>query len=180
MKQQIIAMRLNASGIRDTAQSLPICPNTVLRALKKQDAVLESVNTALLRTLHPAEVAWGIERAGEAEVDAMGSFVGNKDHPCWLGHAIDHQTGKVLASVFGRRNDEVFVQLKALLEPFGLTRSYPDHWGAYPRHLDPDVHDPGKRHTQKIERQHLTLRTRMKRLVRKTICCSKTSQMALI
>src|SRR6266699_5810545 len=36
---------------------------------------------------------------------------------------------------------------------------------------------PGKRNTQKIERKHLTLRTRMKRLVRKTICFSKTTQM---
>jgi IS1 family transposase len=37
----------------------------------------------------------------------------------------------------------------------------------------PEVHCPGKRHTQKIERKHLTLRTRMKRLVRKTICLLK-------
>ena len=35
----------------------------------------------------------------------------------------------------------------------------------------------GKRNTQKIERKHLTLRTRIKRLVRKTICFSKTIQM---
>jgi IS1 transposase/MaoC like domain len=52
-----------------------------------------------------------------------------------------------------------------------------DYWGAYTRHLDPDVHCPGKRNTQKIERKHLTLRTRIKRLVRKTICFSKTTQM---
>src|SRR5438093_5073312 len=88
-----------------------------------------------------------------------------------------HHTGKVLAYVFGRRTDEVFLQLKALLEPFGLTRYYTDHWGAYTRHLDPDVHSPGKRNTQKIERKHLTLRTRIKRLVRKTICFLKTTQM---
>jgi IS1 transposase len=35
----------------------------------------------------------------------------------------------------------------------------------------------GKRHTQKIERKHLTLRTRIKRLARKTICFSKSSVM---
>jgi insertion element IS1 protein InsB len=88
-----------------------------------------------------------------------------------------HHTGAVLAYVFGRRKDEVFLQLKALLEPFGLTRYYTDHWGAYSRHLDPDVHSPGKRNTQKIERKHLTLRTCIKRLVRKTICFSKSIQM---
>jgi len=34
-----------------------------------------------------------------------------------------------------------------------------------------------KRNTQQIERKHLTLRTRMKRLARKTICFSKSIQM---
>ena len=179
VKQQIIDMSLNASGVRDTARVLRISTDTVLRELRKKEAALESVNTSLLRTLNPAEVAWDVERAdeAEAEMDEMWSFVGHKGNPRWLWHAIDHHTGKVLAYVFGRRKDEVFLQLKALLEPFGLTRYYTDYWGAYTRHLDPDVHCPGKRNTQKIERKHLTLRTRIKRLVRKTICFSKSIQM---
>jgi insertion element IS1 protein InsB len=82
-----------------------------------------------------------------------------------------------LAYVFGRRKDEVFLKLKALLEPFGITRYFTDYWGAYTRHLDAAEHQPGKRHTQKIERKHLTLRTRIKRLARKTICFSKSIQM---
>jgi len=106
---------------------------------------------------------------------------GGREETCCKGTRLaptqHHQTGKVLAYVFGRRQDQVFLRLKALLEPFGLTRFYTDHWGAYTRHLDPDVHSPGKRNTQKIERQHLTLRARIKRLVRKTICFSKTIQM---
>ncbi len=83
VKQTIIDMSLNASGVRDTARSLHICPNTVLRELKKKEAVLESVNTALLRTLNPAEVAWDMERAGEAEaeMDEMWSFVGQQRQP---------------------------------------------------------------------------------------------------
>src|SRR5438874_9400109 len=88
-----------------------------------------------------------------------------------------HHTGVVVADVFGRRKDAVFLQRKAWLEPFGLTRFYTDHWGAYTRHLDAEVHSPGKRNTQKIARKHLTLRMRIKRLVRKTICFSKTIQM---
>ena len=58
-----------------------------------------------------------------------------------------------------------------------LNVGYTDYWGAYTRHLDPEEHTPDKRNTQKIERKHLTLRTRIKRLVRKTICFSKTMQM---
>jgi IS1 family transposase/transposase-like protein len=177
VKQLIIEMSLNASGVRDTARSLHISTDTVLSELKKKEPALESVNTALLRTLNPEEVTVDIERPGEAEMDEMWSFVARKSNPRWLWHAIDHQTGKVLAYVFGRRKDEVFLKLKALLDPFGLTHYYTDKWGAYTRHLDPEQHTVSKRGTQKIERKHLTLRTRIKRLVRKTICFSKSTQM---
>jgi insertion element IS1 protein InsB len=119
----------------------------------------------------------GIQKVDEAEVDEMWSFVGHKKAPRWLWHAIDHCTGSVLAYVFGRRQDEVFVELKRLLEPFGITRYYTDHWGAYERHLTGEEHCPGKHNTQTIERKHLTLRTRIKRLARKTICFSKSIQM---
>jgi len=135
------------------------------------------VNTPLIRALHPSDVDIVISRVDEAEADEMWSFVGKKKDQRWLWHAIDHRSGKVLAYAFGRRKDEVFVQLKALLEPFGITRYYTDHWGAYTRHLMPEEHHPGKRNTQQIERKHLTLRTRIKRLVRKTICFSKSIEM---
>jgi len=118
-----------------------------------------------------------IRLAEEAEVDEMWSFVGRKKDQRWLWHAMDHHSGKVLAYVFGRRKDEVFLKLKALLKPFGISRYYTDSWGAYTRHIETDQHQPSKRNTQKIERKHLTLRTRIKRLVRKTICFSKSTQM---
>jgi insertion element IS1 protein InsB len=65
-------------------------------------------------------------------------------------------------------------QLKALLAPFGIRRFYTDGWGAYHRHLAPHYHVVGKRRTQQLERKHLTLRTRIKRLVRKTIGFSRS------
>ena len=83
----------------------------------------------------------------------------------------------MLAYVFGRRQDTVFLQLKRLLAPFGITRYHTDDWGAYTRHLDEAEHNSGKQNTQQIERKHLTLRTRSKRLTRKTICFSKSVQM---
>ena len=118
-----------------------------------------------------------LARVEAAEVDEMWSFVGKKKAPRWLWHALDHRTGEVLAYVFGRREDHAFLELKALLVPFGITRFYTDGWGAYRRHLAPALHEVGKHHTQQLERKHLTLRTRIKRLVRKTICFSKSRQM---
>jgi insertion element IS1 protein InsB len=61
-----------------------------------------------------------------------------------------------------------------LLEPFGIKQFYTDAWGASQHHLDPNEHTIGNRNTQTIERKHLTLRTRIKRLARKTICFSKS------
>ena len=50
--------------------------------------------------------------------------------------------------------------------------------GAHPSFLlDPAAHNPGKHNTQKIERKHLTLRTRIKRLVRKTMCFSQSIEL---
>jgi insertion element IS1 protein InsB len=47
----------------------------------------------------------------------------------------------------------------------------------YERHLDAEKRRVGKENTQKIESKHINLRTRIKRLVRRTICFSKTEQM---
>ena len=80
-------------------------------------------------------------------MDEMWSFVGKKEDQRWLWHAIDHQTGEVLAYVFGRRKDEVFLKLKELLEPFGIKRFYRDDWGAYTWHLDNEKLQIGKRNT---------------------------------
>ena len=107
----------------------------------------------------------------------MWSFVGGKTQAQWLWGALDHRTGRILAYVFGRREDQAFLKLKALLEPFGIRRFYTDGWGAYQRHLGPHQHVVGKRRTQQLERRHLTLRTRIKRLARRTICFSKSVQM---
>jgi len=79
--------------------------------------------------------------------------------------------------VFGRRQATVFIELQALLEPFGITRYCTDGWGAYERHRDAAQHHVGKAYPQKIASKHMNLRTRSKRLVRRTICFSKTERM---
>jgi len=124
--------------------------------------------------MNPFEIEVEIHKVEEVEMDEMWSFVGKKDCQRWLWHAIDRETGVVLAFAFGTREDEVFLELKKLLSPFGITRFYTDDWGAYKRHLDTEKHEIGKTNLQKIERKHLTLRTRIKRLARKTICFSKS------
>jgi insertion element IS1 protein InsB len=124
--------------------------------------------------MNPRAIRVEIHQVEEAEIDEMWSFVGKKSQQRWLWHAIDHQTGVVLAYVLGTRQDEVFLQLKALLAPFGIHHFYTDGADVYNRYIEPQQHIIGKIQTQKIERKHLTFRTRLKRFVRKTICFSKS------
>jgi insertion element IS1 protein InsB len=106
------------------------------------------VNHAVLASLNPEQVEAELWRADElavrrrlsSELDEIGSYVARKSNPRWLWHGIDHRTGKVLAYVFGRRKDEVFLKLTELLEPFGITTYDTDGWGAYERHIDAEKH----------------------------------------
>lgn len=91
------------------------------------------------------------------------------------GTPLSAQVEKSQLTSSGHARDEVFLQLKALLIPFGISHFYTDNWGAYERHLDASQHKVGKKDTQKIENKHINLRTRIKRLARKTICFSLNS-----
>ena len=115
--------------------------------------------------------------AEEAELDEMWSFVGNKSNQRWLWLAIDHDSRKIIAFTFGRRKHEVFRKFKKLLKPFRIKRYYTDGYSCYGKYLPNKSHLAGKTNTQRIERKNLTLRTRIKRLARKTICFSKCVHM---
>lgn len=107
-------------------------------------------------------------------MDEMWSFVGKKQEQRWLWYAIEKTTKQVLAYTLGKRDDDAFLELKKLLEPFNINHFYTDNWGAYERNLPTENHTIGKQHTQQIERKNLDFRTRLKRLTRKTICFSKS------
>ena len=147
--------------------------------------MLKAVNEPLLQQIKTQQVQVEIVRVGlgaedagiESELDEMWSFVQNQANQRWLWWAIDYNRRKVLAYAFGNRGDAVFKKLQELLEPFGIGKFYPDGWGAYERCIEAQQHEVGKANTQRIERKHLTLRTRIKRLGRKTICFSKCEEM---
>lgn len=52
-----------------------------------------------------------------------------------------------------------------------------DEWGSYARELPKEKHLTGKIFTQHIERNNLTLRTRIKRLARRTIRFSRSVEL---
>ncbi|MCU0355654.1 MAG: IS1 family transposase [Cytophagales bacterium] len=109
-------------------------------------------------------------------IDEQWSYVGSKQNQHWLWYAIEKHSGKVLAFAFGKRSDEAFAALKQLLSRFRIRWHYTDSWGGHQRHLWDSGHKVGKAGTQDIERKNLDLRTRIKRLQRRTIGFSKSEE----
>jgi insertion element IS1 protein InsB len=135
VKQPIVDMTLNGSGVRDIVRVLRVSSATVIDVLKKKEPAVKQVNERVLHTLDPPHVDVILRQVEAAEMDEMWSFVGSKSQQRWLWHAIDHHTGQILAYVFGTREDKTFLKLKELLAPFGITHYYTDGWGAYRRHI---------------------------------------------
>lgn len=122
-------MTLNGSRVQDVARVLCVSPATVIQVLKKL-VHLELVNRRLLNQIQPEQVEVEIIRVEESdesgveesELDEMWSYVCKKTNPRWLWHAIDRNTGQVLAYISGRRKDKVFIQLQELLQPSSIRR----------------------------------------------------------
>jgi len=178
VKERVIDMAINGSGIRDTSRVLNISKTTVICWIKKKATKLVQVNPnfQIFKEGQPREVTLK-PFCEEAELDEQWSFVGRKSNQRWIWLAVEHSTNTVLAYVFGRRKDVVFKKLKALLKPLNIQRYYTDDWGAYERNIPASQHEIGKQNTQKIERKNLNLRTWIKRLTRRTICFSKCEKM---
>src|SRR5712671_8246828 len=93
VKQQIVDMTLNGSGVRDIVRVLKVSSATVIDVLKKKEPAVKQVNERLLHTLDSPQVDVILRQVDAAEMDEMWSFVGSKSQQRWLWHAIDHHTG---------------------------------------------------------------------------------------
>ena len=137
---------------------------------KKTEKFVEPVNEMYLKNKKEAEIDIVLE---EVEMDEMWSFYHDKKHQIWLWWAVEHRTNTPIAFVFGTREHKCLDELLLLLKPYSIGKVYTDNNFAYSNKIDKDKLVIGKKNTQKIERNHLTLRTHIKRLCRKTICFSK-------
>ncbi len=106
----------------------------------------------------------------------MWSFVGNKKQQRWLWYAWEPCLKSIVAHAFGRRSKKTFRKLLKRLSGFNVTFWCADNFSAYDI-LPNEKHITGKLYTQRIERLSLTIRNRLKRLNRKTLGYSKSTEM---
>lgn len=163
LRELIVPMTLNGSGIHDIARVLRISPTTVL-------SVLQQTALCIAEPRVPPRIK-------DLEMDEQWSFVGCKKQQCWLWYARNRSTGRIAAFVLGRRTDRSCRQLMKKLSACQVENFYTDDWKSYGKYLDPQHHHIGKSGTQGIERCNLNFRIHIKRLQRRTICFSRSPQM---
>jgi insertion element IS1 protein InsB len=163
VRNLIVPMTLNGSGISDICRVLHVSLNTVLKTIRQQAARVDE-------PVVPARIT-------ELEIDEMWSFVGKKENQCWLWYGFDPARKKIVCWQLGRRTDASCKRLLAKLRDCQVMRYCTDEWESYQKHLPPAQHWIGKEGTQRIERNNLNFRTHLKRLQRETICFSKADDM---
>lgn len=118
VKEQIMEMLHNGSGVRDISRVLKVGTETVLKEVKKKVFSVKYINESFIqkqldKTERDNLMRLEIEIWLTAEADEMWSWVQCKENQRWLWWIIDKKTGEVLAFTFGRRTNEVW---KLLLE----------------------------------------------------------------
>ncbi len=110
-------------------------------------------------------------------MDEQWSFIGSKKKQRWLFYAWEPRFKRVIAHVFGRRTRKTLKALLKLRKPYKFSYISTDDWKPYRGLLTAEEHVVSKKLTQRIERNNLTLRTRIKRLNCKTICVSRSVEL---
>jgi len=166
VRELVVPMTINGSGIRDISRVLSISTNTVL-------SIIRSAAAQVAEPLVPETVT-------ALELDEFWSFVGKKKHQRWTWLAFDRASKTVPAYVNGRRTDQNCERLLQELRCCTVGRFHTDQWEAYLKLLPEERHQIGKEGTRHIERHILNFRTHVKRLQRRTICFSKSDEMLVI
>ncbi|HEX8492450.1 MAG TPA: IS1 family transposase [Pyrinomonadaceae bacterium] len=163
VRQLIVPLSLNGCGIRDISRVLHLSTNTVLKLLRRHAA-----------TVHRPRLP---EHITELEIDEMWSFVRCKEQPAWLWYAFEPQSKQIVAWLIGEHTDHSCRRLFKQLKRCRVLRFCTDEWQSYQKLIPWAQHWVGKQWTQDIERQNLNFRTHLKRLQRRTICFSKSTEM---
>jgi IS1 family transposase len=111
------------------------------------------------------------------EVDEMHTFIGSKEAVCYIIYEINRRTRQVFGFVVGSRNKEQIGGLIRKLLLVAPARIYTDGLVVYKSLIPRQIHRTSQYVTNRIERMNLTLRTHLKRLIRRGICFNRSATM---
>jgi insertion element IS1 protein InsB len=158
----VISFVRESCGIRSIGRLLKISVTTVLRRIRQIASQLVQPKIALCKNY---------------ELDELRTYIGNKKKLFWVVSALQKETGQVVNFAVGRRTNKTLRVVVQTLQNSQCKSIVTDKLVNY-RYLIPEnLHQVKQFGTNHIERMHLNLRTHLKRLNRKTICCSKSMSM---
>jgi len=146
-------------GIRSISRILKISTNTVL----------SRISTMANQIPRPS-----ILKGKTYEVDELRTYIKFKRNLYWVISAYCRETKEIVAFKVGKRNNK---NLKVVIDSLLLSNAvkiYTDRLRNYISLIPRELHNVKKYSINHLERWHLTMRTRLKRLNRKTICYSKS------
>ena len=155
----VVKMLVRGSGVRDCAEVLGISKDAVLRCILRNGLEVE---------IKPLQ-----KRYAKVQIDELWSYVGKKAKKVWLLYAYCAESGEILAFAMGKRSTKSIQHLMLRLKSIEIDFFLTDDWEAFKAVLPYEKHLIGKQFTKAIEGVNTWFRTRLKRLVRRTVCFSK-------
>ena len=146
-------------GIRSISRLLHIAAGTVVSRIKK---IANDIKKPTITT----EKVY--------EVDELKTFVKNKSKEHWVIYALDRQSKQVVDYKVGGRTKKNLKRVTDTLVLANCKQIFTDGLGLYRQIIPAALHKVRRYGTNHIERKNLTIRTRLKRLNRKSIAFSKS------
>lgn len=162
VKEAILKIYVKNVGIRDVADLLGISVNTVLKEIKQYSNYKKVIP-------YRAQQVY--------EIDEMRTYVGNKSRKRWIVSAIERNSKAVINIAVGRRTKSTLRKVTDAVLKLNPQKIYTDGYHLYKTLIPNNIHKVIKHRIQIIERMHLTARSKLKRLNRKTIAFSKSDTM---
>lgn len=161
--KEIVRLTNEGMSIRSISRYLAISLGNVINLIRK---IAFSLHKPIL-----------IESNEEYEIDELCTYIGKNvpSNYCWITYAINRKTKQVVDWFVGKRTKENLAKVVNNVLALHPIRIYTDGLNIYKSLIPKSLHRVQSFKINHIERMNLTLRTRLKRLSRKTICYSKSA-----
>lgn len=159
---QIKTLLIEGCGIRSIGRILKISNQTVISKIK-----------LIALAIHKPPIVMG----QTYQLDEMRTYIGNKQNTKWIVYAMNENTKTIVDYNIGSRNTQTLKRVTDTLLLSEAKTIKTDGLHLYKTLIPKKLHQVKQHGINHIERMNLTLRTKLKRLTRKTICFSKNKMM---
>jgi insertion element IS1 protein InsB len=146
-------------GIRSIARLLLISATTVIRRILQIARSITKPPVALFK---------------EYQIDELRTFYKSRNRLLWIVSVLRRDTGEVIDFAIGRRTLSTLKRVTDTALLAGAHKVYTDKLSLYKQVLPSSIHCNRQYGTNRVERKHLSMRTHLKRLSRRTICFSRS------